>query len=239
MQRPIVAISTDVDIPERISVKKRYVDAVIQAGGIPFLLPFTEDEAVLQAALEIADALLLTGGDDVCPDLYGEDVVLPGVQSCRTRDEFDYALLRHANTRGMPVLGICRGMQVINTFFGGTLYQDLSMQNPSEICHKSLERSSVAEHVVCCLSEGFLYSLISKKMICVSSIHHQAVKKLAQGFVATAFAKDGVVEAFEAINDNVIWGVQFHPELEAVAGDEDMRKIFSGFVALAGNFKAR
>ena len=213
---PVIGISTEIDIPGRISVKRKYVDAVLQAGGIPFILPFTDNVQILQSVVSFIDGLLLTGGGECCRD----------------RDDFDYALLRLASERQIPVLGICRGMQIINTYFGGTLYQDLPAQYPSEINHRSPDAFMILQHNVRCLRTGKLYSVTGKESLKVSSIHHQAVKKLACGFKASAFADDGVIESIESDSEH-IWGVQFHPELQAVEGDEAMKKLFVYFISQA------
>lgn len=233
---PVIGISTEIDIPERIAVKRRYVDAIIRAGGIPYLLPFTGDRHVLQSVFTLVDGLLLTGGDDVCPSSYGETILSECGMICQERDSFDYTLLKLAYERQLPVLGICRGMQVINTFFGGTLYQDLSSQCPSDICHRSVDTPIVSQHSIHCSKESRLFRATGEETLLISSIHHQAIKEIAGGFKVTAFSHDGIIEAIESTVAPYIWGVQFHPEILGTQNDTEMRKLFQYFISQAESY---
>ena len=232
-EAPIIGISTEVDTPEKTAVKSRYVDAIIQAGGIPYLLPFTDNRVVLQAALALVDGLLLTGGCDLSPSLYGQPPLAECGAVCRERDSYDYTLLRLAHERQIPVFGICRGMQVINTFFGGTMYQDLPSQCPSDVCHRSPDGSLVAQHTIHCCPDSRLLRITGKEDLWISSIHHQAIKEIAVGFRATAFAPDGIIEAIESTLVPNIWGVQFHPEVQGTTDDAEMHQLFSSFITQA------
>ena len=119
---------------------------------------------------------------------------------------------------------------MINVYFGGTLYQDLPAQFPTDVCHKSQFTDRVSQHSIHCLENSILNAATGKEYLDVSSTHHQAIKKLANGFKATAFADDGVIEAIESTTDPV-WGVQFHPELSITDNHEDMQQIFSYFIS--------
>lgn len=234
-ETPLIGISTEIDMPERIAVRKRYVDAIIRAGGIPYLLPFTDNQDVLKVALALIDGLLLTGGDDVSPTLYDETMLPQCGTVCRERDSFDYTLLKLAHERQIPIFGICRGMQVINTFFGGTLYQDLPSQCPSEICHRSADISVISQHRIHCLKDSRIFRATGTEDLMISSIHHQAINEIAPGFRVTAFAQDGIIEAIESISAPNIWGVQFHPEVLCIENDTEMQQIFSNFIFQAHN----
>jgi putative glutamine amidotransferase len=189
-------------------VDAEYSEAIISAGGLPFLLPEGPADEMLKY-LDCLDGLVLTGGGDVDPGSYGmaASPLVGGVD--RTRDVAETALVQDALTRRIPVLGICRGCQLMNVAMGGTLIQHLP--DVSDLSHLVPDSRESGEHNVRLEPGSRLAAVLGAKDLMVNSVHHQAVKDLAPGVRATAWATDGVVEAIEL--DDAPWiGVQWHPE---------------------------
>jgi putative glutamine amidotransferase len=218
--KPVVGITAGYRTDEhasapftRIDISAFYSRAVVAAGGIPFILssiPGTED-----GVIEHVDALIFSGGSDLSPDLFGDDTVHPDTYGIdANRDAFELALGRLAFDRDFPTLGICRGIQSLNVALGGTLYQHVpeftsTPHRQNEINVPGHEPS----HTVS-LSEGSVVSeLYGTTLIEANSFHHQAVKKVAAQFKATAWTSDGVVEAVEAPGKACFFAVQWHPEM--------------------------
>ena len=191
-----------------------YVNAVRKAGGVPLVIPMTTDEKEIDAILNVIDALIMTGGEDISPlEYFGEEPHPNLGEVVPARDAFDILLIRKAVAKGIPVLGICRGVQALNVAFGGTLYQDIPTQVPTySIQHSQDAPGSLGTHTAIIDKNSALYKQIGKEQIAVNSFHHQAVKDVAPGFKATAKSKDGVIEAIEMVKNPKVWGVQFHPE---------------------------
>ena len=224
------------------TLKTTYSDAVRLAGGIPVLIPLTRDSLAMEALVRRLDGVILSGGEDIDPLYFGEEH-LPGLGTVNApRDTFDVLLIRVALRQGKPLLGICRGEQVLNVVLGGTLYQDIPSQIPaSQLHHRQEEPSTVATQTITVEPGSRLAGILGVTEIGVNSHHHQAVKDLAPGLVVTARAADGVVEAYEGIptapdpygkpfRDRIL-AVQFHPEAFAQAGDPTFLKIFQDLVA--------
>ena len=186
-----------------------YTRAVHAAGGIPVNLTVISDADYAIDVLEKLDGVIMAGGPDISPELYGEKkedfcgVTVPWL------DEFELLLLEHAVDMRIPVLGICRGLQLINVFFGGTLYQDIYTQREDSLKHSGYKKKTDIAHEVT-LTSPQLLKIFEKKSLKVNSFHHQAVKTLAPGLTPAAFSPDGYIEAFEKDN---ITAVQWHPEM--------------------------
>jgi gamma-glutamyl-gamma-aminobutyrate hydrolase PuuD len=205
---PIIGVAPCRSLPD-------YVESVRRAGGEPRVFDPAKDAP--EQVIAGVGGLLLTGGVDVDPARYGEDRHDSVVNVEADRDEFEFALLRCARERHIPVFGICRGLQVMNVAFGGTLIQDIAAQMSITIEHTLPTPPCGIAHEVWVSKGSLLWTLMQEKMegadtCSVNSRHHQAVKRLAPGFEVSATAPDGVVEAIECNGSTFCLGVQWHPE---------------------------
>jgi putative glutamine amidotransferase len=196
----------------RAGVNAAYVRAVAGAGGVPLILSQLMSPAHAGVALDACEGLLLTGGEDIDPAHYGEppSPALGAVD--RERDRFELALFAAARARGLPVLGICRGIQLVNVAMGGTLFQDLPSERPGEVEHNPpTARDARAHHVRLAPGSRAAEALGVDRLV-PNSFHHQAVKALAPGLVATGWSDDGIIEAVETSDQPWLLAVQWHPE---------------------------
>ena len=219
-----------------VFLKSAYVERVIEAGGVPFLLPPTDDEAIVDAYLDSIDGLIVTGsGIDVPGEMYGHERHPKTGRLLPAKSEFEVRLIKRACSRTLPYLGICNGMQVMNVAYGGTLYQDL----PSEkgVKHESDDATQPCHGVT--LEAGTkLHVLIGAKRADVNSSHHQAVRDVGNGLVVAAISEaDGIVEAIEDPKQPFAIGVQWHPEL--IPAHAGSRTLFAELVRAAGSAKLR
>lgn len=209
---------------KRAYVNNDYVQAVLLGGGVPLIIPVSIDEDVIEAQLKNIDGIILSGGEDVNPLLFGEQPSKFIGETMDDRDKFDLLLIKHAVKMKKPILGICRGCQILNVAFGGDLYQDCSLAKNYQINHIQKCTTSQGSHTVDIEKDSYLYSVFGDREI-VNSYHHMAIKNLADGFKAIAISKDGIVEGIEKNEDLFILGVQWHPEMMA-ATNEKMLDIF-------------
>lgn len=209
-----------------------YMKGVEDAGGLPVMLPLTDDRAAIVQMAQMCDGFLLTGGQDVSPQIYGER---PGAlcgTPCDARDAMEKILLQEALRQDLAVLGICRGIQFINAALGGTLYQDLPAEHPSAVEHHQKPPYHLPIHEVRVVGDSPLHQLLNRDTLSVNSYHHQAVKKLAEPLTAMAYSEDDLVEAVYMKSQRFVWAVQWHPEFSYTT-DSSSREIFRQFVKQA------
>ena len=229
--RPIIGLTHSIQSDEKkLMMPLSYANSIQAAGGVPVLLPITRDAEVIAAYAGMVDGVLFSGGEDVDPQFYGEDQLWACGDVLPFRDDFELLLLREllAKHPEKPVLGVCRGEQVLNVALGGTLYQDLKSQLPGCLAHQQHQIAPYTSHRISIEAGSKLHAIYGDTTIAVNSFHHQAVKELAPGFRATAFAPDGVVEAIEGETLPVA-AVQFHPENYTARYDE-FAALFAEFV---------
>ena len=236
--RPIIGISGDILISngtERHVMRDSYVSAVINAGGAPLIIPATGDEGVLSAIYRCLDGLLLTGGVDMDPTHYGED--FDGTEGVEARrDASEIWLARRAIADDLPLLGICRGHQVLNVALGGSLYQDLPSHLPeSEFDHRGstyTDDRGLLTHPVNIEPNCKLGAIFGTTNLMVNSLHHQGVKQVAQGLRVVGTAPDGLAEALEGEGKNWVLSVQWHPE-ELWRKQGESARLFQAFIEAA------
>ena len=225
--KPIIGL-TMYDIDKKLDINNAYLDSVEQAGGIPICIPNATEETV-EALLSIVDGLLLIGGEDVDPFLFGEEPHQKIGRIVRQRDDSDLLLMKHAFEKQMPILGVCRGAQVMNVAFGGTIIQDIPSQVENALGHKQLSKRGALAHSVKVLTPKFK-AIFEDDEFRVNTFHHQSVDELGKGLVLSAIAKDGVIEGIEHESHPYCVAVQWHPEELAPVGDVYAQRLFKSFV---------
>lgn len=235
---PIIGISVNIDT-QTSRLHEAYIQAIQNAGGIPFLIPATDEIDTLRELVERMDGLLLSGGADIGGCYFGEPTLEGLTEVDPERDRYDFILLRIASDYQLPILGICRGMQVINVAFGGGLWQDIPSQYPIQpVNHSVLTNKEQPVHTIHVDKESVLFRILQSEEVGVNSRHHQAVKRVAKGFKVVATSHDGIIEAIEGYPSKRIMGVQWHPENMATEGDNpEMQSLFSQFINEAKLFK--
>lgn len=242
--KPVIGISGNILISKgntfsgyrRSYVNQDYVEAILRAGGIPFIIPFNEDLESIREMVEHVDGVILSGGHDVNPYNYGEDPLLKIGEVFPERDVFDMEIYKTAVKFNKPVFGICRGFQIINVINGGSLYQDLSYADFVKLKHDQQDNPSQATHFVKFEEGTFLRDILGEESK-VNSFHHQILKDVAPGFKVVAKSPDGVVESIQKITEDCfVVGVQWHPEMLSVKY-EDSQKVFDEFVKKVIEYK--
>ena len=215
-------------------VREQYVEAVIQAGGAPVLLPAVGHENTLDRIESLIDGLLLPGGDDIAPHHYGQEPhpALGDISPACDDSQLYLTRLILSRKRPKPVLAICRGAQLLNVAAGGTLFQDIPSQLEKPLQHRQVSNTSLASHTIHIRQDSRLHALFGTVEIRTNSYHHQAIDRIADGFVVSAETSDGVIEGIERPDAPFVIGLQCHPE--ALCGsDPTYRDLFSRFVSAA------
>lgn len=227
---------------EMFGMSVRYMEALIAAGAIPVAIPPDLDQGSLQIVLERVDGLLLTGGGDIDPRRYNGHHIHATVSGIDgKRDEAELFIAREAVARGLPLLAICRGHQVLNVALGGTLWQDVADEMPRAMVHDYHRPGlgyDVLVHTVILEPGSHLAELLGETHCWVNSLHHQGVRDLASKLLATAVAPDGLVEGVEVIGHPFAVGVQWHPE-HIVKNAPAMLALFQGLAAAASQERIR
>ncbi len=219
MARPRIGLSMDTGAPDKwrpkVELCTAYTDAVARAGGLPMLLPATHDHALRLEMIAGLDGLIMSGGDDVDPKLYGQELHPKTRRMSALREAFDFAILALAEQRNLPVLGICLGCQEMNVARRGTLHQSVAEAVPdSTLTHHLPTPESYGTHVhEATIRPGTrLHGILGVERLEVNSRHRQGVAKVGHGLMPAAFASDGLVEAIEDVSMAFWVAVQWHPE---------------------------
>lgn len=234
---PVIGISANLLMIEsgsfmglkRSGVVDAYVQAVCLAGGVPLILPIVSKPALIQQQIDLIDGLILSGGYDVCPLFYREEPSKGLEAICPERDVYEIQLLQSMRMLRKPILGICRGLQLMNVALGGTLYQDIELFRPSSIQHQSKASPDAAIHSISILPNTLLHEMMSEETLLTNSFHHQAIKELSPELQANALSQDGLIEGIEGKDDQFLLGVQWHPEL-MIEKHPCMLKLFKGLI---------
>jgi putative glutamine amidotransferase len=227
------------DTTERTGVNGAYVRSVLAAGGVPIILSPLLGPSFAMRALDGADGLVLTGGEDIHPALYGAEASPHLYPPNRERDLFELALFAAARQRELPILGICRGIQLVNVALGGTLFQDLPSERPGPVAHDPGGARDARSHEVWLQEGSRAARALGRTAFSVNSFHHQAVDRLAAGLIASGWSADGLIEAVESPAEAAwLLAVQWHPEEMHTEGAAPERGLFRALVEAAGSREA-
>jgi putative glutamine amidotransferase len=246
--QPLIAVTTTTEpVGSRglpgVVLNVQYLQAVRAVGGVPVLITPAHPDDAMERLLRLCQGLLLTGGEDVDPSRYGQEAIPEcGVPNAE-RDRMELAAVRVAMDRGMPVLAICRGLQVLNVALGGTLYQDLPSQLGGDLLHEQTAPVDRRWHHATVTRDSGLERIFGARELFINSFHHQGIDRLGEGLLGTVRAEDGLIEGIEgAEGSGWLYGVQWHPErgeadLAHDARDPD-RRLFWAFVEAAREYAA-
>lgn len=230
--KPVIGISANLmtisegffSVKQKVSLNNSYIHAVEKAGGVPVVIPVNVCEENIREQVNRVDGILLSGGIDVSPIIYNEEPHRKLGEISQELDTFNMLMIKIALELNKPILGICRGIQMLNVALGGTLYQDIEYIDGSYIKHCQQAAPYEGTHAIKIIPGNDLSNILGEKAY-VNSYHHQSIKKLGDGLRAIAYSKDSVIEAVEKKGDLFVMGVQWHPEV-MVDYSEEMLDIF-------------
>ncbi|HEX3719379.1 MAG TPA: gamma-glutamyl-gamma-aminobutyrate hydrolase family protein [Verrucomicrobiae bacterium] len=241
-ERPVILVTPSTESKgaefddASISVSNRYTDAIIAGGGLPQIFPATSSRAVIAEAVERCDGVLMTGGDDIDPKLYANDIPEALAKTVGPlepeRDKWEVPMIAEIMEQKKPLFGICRGHQMLNVALGGTLVLDIPTQMPNALNHRRMDKKMEPVHDVKIEADSLLRQITGEETLGVNSTHHQAIGRLAKQLRAVATSSDGIIEAVElkeAGGSPFLLAVQFHPE-RLIDNNKAFLQLFSRFI---------
>lgn len=230
--KPLIGITSSYSDDRTLQTSYDNIEAVLSAGGIPIILPnYQADEADIKTYVSQFDGILVTGGGDIDPTLFGEEphqklgVIHPN------RDRFEVLLLQECLKQNKPILAICRGCQILSIAAGGDMYQDIYSQIDQELLqHIQRAPRPHPSHFIEIEPQSMLYKISGSRKYKVNSFHHQALRNMAEGFQVSARSSDGIIEAFESTAHQFVIGVQWHPECMITSGNEEAKQLLAAFI---------
>ena len=240
--KPVIGMNSGVPISDegghRYVLGGNYTNAILKAGGIPVILPATQEPEVMEEYFRFINGLLLVGGPDIDPKIYGDSEKLATVSvASPLRLDFDLSIARLALEKNLPVMGVCMGCQVLNVASGGTLYQDIEQQAPT---HKVRHYRKIAPyylfHRITIAQDSLLFQIVGKETMEVNSAHHQSVKDPGRDFKITAYSEDGIVECIENPGHPFALGIQWHAE--AIHDRPEQLSLFCALVSAASKSRS-
>jgi len=227
--RPIIGIIGKIDENKKSEVGIDYVNAIEKSGGLPLLLPYSENVDTITSYVKLCDGFRFAGGVDINPEYYTEKILNSSVCICKERDDFDFLVIKEVLKTDKPILAICRGIQLLYVALGGMLIQDIPTQAPSSVLHKQAESRYEFSHYVNVVKGSPLAKIVGGKRLRVNSFHHQAIASLGAGLSVMATSEDGIIEAVYGESERFLRAYQWHPEL-LIEKDEISNKLFAEFV---------
>ena len=226
---PKIGLIGNIENDLHLDIHGAYGRSVEGSGGLPLVLPYIEDEKIIDEFVALCDGFLFSGGVDVEPTIYGEEKKPTCKATEPNRDRLELAVFKKVYLSGKPILGICRGIQFINAALGGTLYQDIPTEYETDLSHVQREGKMEPSHDILIKRDSPLYALIGRERMLGNSFHHQAVKRLADGLSVMATAEDGIIEGFYDPRKRYLRAYQWHPE-RLCGYDADNKRIFDEFI---------